>query len=538
MIILGLKNGHDGAMAVIEERRLTLLVEPEKNSFPRHHPLTPDTVLAAASHLGRIPDVIAVGGWHLQGPLGPRPVGAGYFGTDVAPLRAMRLFGSPIRFFASSHERSHIMMALGMAPADDADRQAVLVWEGDIGSLYLVDERGNLLERRAVLSHPGARYAFLYALADPSFPESAAQPRLEDAGKLMALVGYGREASPDREISKTVNEILALESLYPQPKARFRRSPLYNAGVEAEAVADAARLLSDRLFRRFEQAAEAFFPPGLPLRISGGCGLNCDWNQRWLAGGYFSTVFVPPCTDDSGSAAGTGIDALFALTGDPRVTWNVYAGLEFDIDVQPAPERWHKRPLNRAALADSLASGRIVAWVQGRCEIGPRALGNRSLLADPSSASTRKRLNTIKHRERFRPIAPCCRSEELTEHFDPGFPDPYMLYFQRVRSAQLQAVTHVDGTARVQSVTPEDNPALHALLCAVAARSGAGVLCNTSLNIKGRGFVNRMSDLALLAETSGIDDLVVGETWFERIPQRRSMVIDYGLVATSGSRSR
>lgn len=151
---------------------------------------------------------------------------------------------------------------------------------------------------------------------------------------------------------------------------------------------------------------------------------------------------------------------------------------------------------------------------QGRWEIGPRALGNRSLLAEPCSPATRDRLNAIKQREPYRPIAPCCREQDLAEAFVEDFSDPFMLYFRRVRSPRLAAVTHVDGTARVQSVTPASNPQLHSLLDAFAARTGIGVLCNTSLNLHRRGFINRMSDLVGYCEERGIDDVVVGDLWY------------------------
>ena len=110
----------------------------------------------------------------------------------------------------------------------------------------------------------------------------------------------------------------------------------------------------------------------------------------------------------------------------------------------------------------------MVAWVQGRWEIGPRALGNRSLLAEASNASTRDRLNDIKQREAYRPIAPCCRLEDAGVVFNEDFEDPYMLYFRTVRPGAVPAVTHVDGSARVQTVTREGNAALYDLLTAVA----------------------------------------------------------------------
>jgi hydroxymethyl cephem carbamoyltransferase len=158
----------------------------------------------------------------------------------------------------------------------------------------------------------------------------------------------------------------------------------------------------------------------------------------------------------------------------------------------------------------------VFAWVQGRWEIGPRALGNRSLLADASNPGMKDRLNLIKQREDYRPIAPCCRVEDLTKAFTDDFEDPYMLFFNRVRADGLPAVTHVDGTARVQTVSAADNPRLHDLLSAFAERRELGVLCNTSLNFKGHGFINRMSDLTVYCEEHGVYDMVVGDAWYRR----------------------
>ena len=127
--------------------------------------------------------------------------------------------------------------------------------------------------------------------------------------------------------------------------------------------------------------------------------------------------------------------------------------------------------------------------MQGRWEIGPRALGNRSLLAEPFHASTRDRLNEIEQQEAFRPIAPAARTEDLSSIFADDFEDPYMLYFRRVKNPGLAAIIHVDGSARAQTVTRESNRPLHDLLTAFAERYGVGVLCNTSLNFNGHGFI-------------------------------------------------
>ena len=117
--------------------------------------------------------------------------------------------------------------------------------------------------------------------------------------------------------------------------------------------------------------------------------MNCDWNAAWRELGHFSSVFVPPCTNDSGSALGTGLDALASITGDPRIDWDVYCGLEFEWDAEPDPTYWTRQPLDMGNVADALVGGRIFAWVQGRYEMGPRALGNRSLLAELRVAARR-----------------------------------------------------------------------------------------------------------------------------------------------------
>jgi hydroxymethyl cephem carbamoyltransferase len=515
VIVLAVKPGHDGAVAAIEEDRLLFSVEAEKDSVRRHREIDVSTLLEAAEELGEAPDVIAVGGWMWAHN---RP-GVDYNGLDNVVEEQRRMFGKDVRFFSSSHERSHVAMALGMAPRNDSPQKAVLVWEGYLGHLYLIEGNYNVVKRIPVMEQPGGRWVFLFSLADETFPDRGRNPNVENAGKLMALAAYGDPGNADPAIAETIERIVgpgSRDDWHPAPKGDFKDSPVYNSGIESEATKTAAALLTDRTFEVFADAARKHLPAGIPLYISGGCGLNCDWNAKWRELGHFSSVFVPPCTDDSGSALGTAIDALALATGDPHIEWDVYSGREFKWDMEPDPAVWTRRRLDHAALAEAIAGGRVCAWVQGRWEIGPRALGNRSLLAEPFSAQTRDRLNEIKQREDYRPIAPICRIEDTGKLFDRDFEDPYMLYFRRVVSQDLGAVTHVDGSARVQTVSKDTNPRIHDLLSAFAARTGVGVLCNTSLNFKGFGFINRMSNLVPYCERRGVNDFVVGDSWFQR----------------------
>lgn len=523
MLILAMKPGHDGTITAIEDGRLLWSLEAEKDSFARYSVLSPDVILQLCARLDGLPDVVAVSGWQskLEGRREAFKVhsifGAGYFGEDALTSGPSRFFGKRVRYFTSSHERSHILGAIGMAPRGDHPLQAVLVWEGITGAFYLVDGAFRVVRTIPVLSQPGGRFAALFSICDPTFPAVGGFVRLGDAGKLMALAAYADPGQAGPDAKAVVDRLLAAPNVFPVPKSAFAGSPLYDCGVESELCKTAAALLTERIFRAFADTAVALIPAGIPLRISGGCGLNCDWNQQWRELGHFSEVFVPPCPNDSGSAIGTAIDAAVAFTGDPYVDWSVYSGLDFTVDRPPDPTRWTRRPLCNVELAARLHEGAVVAWGQGRWEIGPRALGNRSLLAEPFHDSTRDRLNEIKQREGYRPIAPVARAEDLAAVFDDDFEDPYMLYFRRVRDARLRAVTHVDGSARAQTVTREANRPLHDLLTAYAAHAGVGVLCNTSLNFNGHGFINRLSHLTEYCESRGIADMVAGDTWYQRV---------------------
>jgi hydroxymethyl cephem carbamoyltransferase len=519
VFVIGFNPGHDGAIAAIKDGKLLLCLESEKDTYPRHSPLTPMTVLSAVERLGGRPDVLALGGWqkYTPTPVASLDIAAGYSGAHVTQEREISFLGQDVKLFSSSHVRSHIAMGVGMAPKIDAPLHCVLVWEGAEGRFFLLDENWALVDGINALPCPGGRYALLYGLANPDFGDSGYIPPLDDSGKLMALAAFGDPADADADIIDTVDRFLTPDEYLPGPKGEFRDTPLYNAGVESDVLKIAAALLTQRMFELFASVALERIPKDIPLYISGGCGLNCDWNAMWRELGHFSSVFVPPCTNDSGAALGHAIDALMTLTGEPHIDWDVYCGLEFEWDSQPDSTKWERRALDMTALAEVLAAGHIVAWVQGRYEMGPRALGNRSLLAEPFSPTMHDRLNQVKGREGYRPIAPCCRIEDVAKLFDADFEDPYMLYFRRVISPDLPAVTHVDRSARVQTVTPKDNKPLHDLLSAFAERCGSGILCNTSLNYKGVGFINRTSDLVFYCEMTGIDEFVVDDAWFRRV---------------------
>lgn len=508
MRILAYNAGHDGAGVLLENGKLSYAIESEKDDGLRYAPLSPAAFIRSLQ-FAEPPDVVAVSGFfHAE---------AGYFEEGPAGKTdsEARMLGRTVRRFSSSHVRSHLMCSYGLSPFPQGKPCYALIWEGYFGTFYRIDEHVSICKIGDVLFHPGSKYVLLYALADPSVPTNFnAWLNVNAAGKVMALAAYGQQIGATSEEKEIIEAILSL----PIRPGTFARTPFKlqlkdskfcDIGVETQAFKNLARHFSMTVFDRFYRYAKEALTERLPLLIAGGCGLNCEWNSQWKQCGLFENVFVPPCANDSGVALGAAIDASHHYTGQAKIEWSVYAGEPFIEDVASA-EDFEYAPLDLADVSRRLLRGDVIAWVQGRYEMGPRALGNRSLLAAPFSPEIRDRLNRIKQREQYRPIAPICLQEEFQLHFEHHGPSPHMLYFQRVKSGALRAVTHVDGSARAQSVNDRQNPEICALLRAFREQSGVGVLCNTSLNFKGRGFINRLSQLFAFARKRELDGIVVG----------------------------
>jgi predicted NodU family carbamoyl transferase len=466
--------------------------------------------------IGEIPDVICISGWwrrdhyeYLHGS----SINVGYRGLSKKEsiLEPRRFLGKTVQYFSSSHERSHILCAFGLSPLPLGTPCYALVWEGEMGTFYQIDAELNISLIADVLTQPGNRYGLLYGLADPTFPKNGPYPRATDAGKLMALAAYSTRNIPSPQEKQLLEFLLDGPYRSWSEYEGLENSPYLNVGIDDPEFRNFAGIFSDKLFEKFYDFAKAHLNKQLPLIIGGGCGLNCDWNSKWSQSGLFTEVFVPPVANDSGSAIGTAIDAQFHLTGNPKIAWDVYCGLEFIVSDSFDSAPYDVYGTDCGQLADMLANGLIVGWVTGKYEIGPRALGNRSILAEPFRPETRIRMNEIKQREQFRPVAPVCMEEEAAQWFDCARPSPHMLYTHRAKTSALGAVTHINGTARLQTVSAKSNRRLYNLLVAFKARTGYGVLCNTSLNFAGKGFINNLADLSEFARAHGLDGFVVDD---------------------------
>lgn len=514
MIILSYNPGHDGAFACLEDGQLVVSVESEKNSRYRYSPLAIPDVFSVFSKLNEVPDVLCRSGWWpSDASLAEQQSVAGYHGVYNNGIIVGKRFllGKTVEYFSSSHERSHLLCAFGMSDLPKGTPCYALLWEGVIGSFYEIDTELNITKLANVMPEPGHRYALLYGLADPTFDKSTSEySRFSDAGKLMALSSFSKRSKPTDEEEEII-AFLMQDCMHLKPKncERLRHHRHYNVGLEDQEFRNFAGIISDRIFDRFYRFAKFNLKKRLPLLIAGGCGLNCDWNTKWRESNLFSEVFVPPVANDSGSAIGTAIDAQFYFTGNPKVNWSVYSGLQFEVNEPFDTSLYDEYNTSYAMIADMLANDLIIGWVNGKYEIGPRALGNRSILASPFQDSTRERLNVIKQREQFRPIAPVCLEEDARKWFNCNYPSPFMLYTRPVSTDALEAVTHVNGTARIQTVSSESNGQMYELLKSFKLRTGYGVLCNTSLNFKGRGFINNIADLSDYTIEHGLDGFVI-----------------------------
>jgi len=260
------------------------------------------------------------------------------------------------------------------------------------------------------------------------------------------------------------------------------------------------------------------------LTLAGGCGLNSVFNGQITQKTGFKSVFIPSAPADDGTALGAAL--LSFHQQNPAVKkGSVVSPYLGSVITDQAVERF--KQFNQAFTVDHLpgrivdetarrlSEGLLVAWVQGRAEFGPRALGNRSILADPRFAKTQDAINQrIKFREKYRPFAPAVLAEYGPDYFEHYQDSPYMDKTLTIRSdkrSQLGAVCHVDGTGRLQSVTAERNARFYALLTSFYGLTGVPVLLNTSFNVMGKPLVHSLEDCLTVFMTTGLDVLVIND---------------------------
>jgi carbamoyltransferase len=301
------------------------------------------------------------------------------------------------------------------------------------------------------------------------------------------------------------------------------------------------------------------------LCLAGGVALNCVANGKVLRDGRFEGLWVQPAAGDAGGAVGAAWAAYHQFENQPRLIHNksdqmqgAYLGPQFN-DAEIA-DRLRAVGADFEVLDDGQAIARTVGalvaenavgWFQGRMEFGPRALGNRSILGDPRSPAMQKNLNLkVKYRESFRPFAPSVLAEDVADWFEFESSSPYMMLVADVAErrrrmmseeekalfgidklnvprSDIPAVTHVDYSARIQTVHKDTNPRYHALLSAFKQRTGCPVLINTSFNVRGEPIVCTPEDAFRCFMGSDIEVLVIGNCFLEKSRQNPTLKFDY-----------
>jgi carbamoyltransferase len=381
----------------------------------------------------------------------------------------------PRRTVSYSHHLSHAAAGFQTSPFDRATVVVIdAIGEFDTVSIYGAeyDGTGRAVYRRLWVQ----RYPRSIGLFYSAVTARIGLHPMDEEYITMGMAAYGEPCYVE-QLSTLLQENLHIGI-----------DPEFLLGAEATDIAASAQVLTEQLIYTIMRRARDFkFSTNLVYQ--GGVALNCLANRN--LGDYFENVWIMPCPGDAGSSVGAA-----ALAYGKRLNWaNAYLGHAIAGEY----------PVS--ACVDSLVSDRICGVASGRAEFGPRALGNRSLLADPRGTDIKEQVNAIKRRQQFRPFAPVILEEHVDEYFDMpgGFVDSrYMQVVGHCRRPDLfPAVVHHDGTSRIQTV-PADGSGIRQLLEAWYARTGCPLLLNTSLNIRGEPMVNARSDADRFEQRYGV----------------------------------
>jgi carbamoyltransferase len=431
-------------------------------------------------------------------------------------LNAEGIGGANLQLHFVEHHRAHLASAFFASPFEEA---AVISIDGfgDFSSVMWGVGRGNTIEVRG-----GVQYPHSLGLFYTAFTQFLGFPKYGDEYKMMGLGAYGepRFVQDVRKVVETSGDQVRLNLDYfvhhttgaemtwndcePAPGRVYSNhmrdtfgEPRPNRGEllqrHSDLAASAQAVLEENYFTLLNYVQKQ---TGLKtVCLAGGVALNCVANGMIFERTDFRDVYVQPAAHDAGTSIGAALYVQHQILHQPRsfVMRHVYCGSEHSDrevrrDLESAGCAFHK--LSESELieqtAAAIAEGQIVGWYQGRMEFGPRALGNRSILADPRRKEMKDLLNSrIKYREPFRPFCPSILAERVGEYFETDYPSPFMVMAYKIKPAQrdrIAAVTHGDGTGRLQTVEKDVNPLYWKLIHKFDELAGVPVLLNTSFN--------------------------------------------------------
>lgn len=534
MVICGIKLTHDAAICLIDNDRLVFCYEIEKlNNNERYATLNSlsilDDIFKEHGYTEKDIDKIVIDGWgeFTENMSSSNKDGLyrmtikdkynrdvlvelnsyGYSVKDESLLNKLT-FNYPandLSYNSYLHVSGHVMSAYCTSPfARKNEASFVLVWDGGMCP-QLFYMKGKEIENLGPIFYlAGSSYSVFASNYKPF--NHLSMDNLSIAGKLMAYIALG-ECSPAmlaefREMFKRQEEIYLAKygtDMNAQAIKDFTFEflmKLIECGEiknikPVDMMATFHYFIQDLLVEKLSAAVSRY--PGYTknLCFAGGCALNIKWNSNIRNSGLFTDMWVPPFPNDSGSAIGVACCEMINSNDKFALDWNVYKGPQI-YKGKTDEYAWDKFDCPVKELALLLHSqDEPVVFLNGRAELGPRALGNRSILAAAVNPSMKSVLNKVKGREDYRPVAPICIEEDAPQIFLPGSPDPLMLFDHTVKEEwknKIPAICHLDGSARLQTIGKNDNPVIYELLQAYKELSGVPLLCNTSANLNGKGF--------------------------------------------------
>jgi len=452
-------------------------------------------------------------------------------GGHIADLLALS-GNRNVSFVNFPHHLAHAATACYTSPFPEAACM-VVDGSGELGSIsYFAYRDGRIRPVKRMLGAEGLGnlYAFCTDLCGFSSEKG-------DEWKVMGLAPYG---TLDPEMHETFRSLVTVDGLtfsYPRTRVvrqwaakmqRWARPP----GASPLAAANLACTTQHFFVEVMTELLNNFHAMGISdnLVLGGGCALNSSFNGQIVERTGFTSLHVPSAPGDDGNALGAALLAWCRDHPGERPSSNVrspYLGSAIANGSLAGLARFGRVPRMRhlpdtihEAAADLLADGRLLGWIQGRAEFGPRALGNRSILADPRPRDMKERLNAlVKFREEFRPFAPSILDEFGDEYFENYQRSPYMertLTFRESAARKVPAIVHVNRSGRLQSVRREWNARFYDLIRAFHERTGVPMLLNTSFNIMGKPIVHSLEDALGLFYTTGLDALVVEDYLIEK----------------------
>jgi len=437
------------------------------------------------------------------------------------------------QFHFVDHHKAHAASCYLVSQYDEA---AIFVADGyaENNSTLMAHGRGSKIHRLETVKFP-VSLGQLYG----AVTEYLGFRICNGEGKVMALASFGEpkyEDLFDRIVLPTSNGqykfdfsylgyqhyglLKTVSDKFIRETAPVRKPESELQQVYMDVAASLQQSLEKHYFRMLNVLYERTKCPNLCL--AGGMVLNSVANGKILEKTPFESIFIQPAANDAGSSLGAAMYLYHTHAENPRRVPldHAYGGPSFtDEQNQAALERsglsYRRSQAVEKETAKLIEDGNIVGWFQGRMEFGPRALGNRSILADPRKAEMKDILNErVKHREPFRPFAPSIKEERLSEYFESDDPAPYMLKVYRIRQEKLSvipATAHFDGTGRVQTVSKEVNPRYYKLIDEFEKLTGVPVVVNTSFNVRGEPIVCTPEDAVKCFLSTHIDYLVMGD---------------------------